>query len=139
MAEPSLIRKQRSGALLRRKGRLAPVIAALLATALSGCGSGRDAELDIVAIGEPKSPFASGARLGPAGQTVRQATVEGLVGFDELGRVVPALADRWIVTDDGLSYIFRLRDGTWPDGSAITSQGARTSLLGAIADRKSVV
>ncbi len=133
MAEPSLIRKQRSGALLRRKGRLAPVIAALLATALSGCGSGRDAELDIVAIGEPKSPFASGARLGPAGQTVRQATVEGLVGFDELGRVVPALADRRIVTDDGLSYIFRLRDGTWPDGSAITSQGARTSLLGAIA------
>lgn len=125
MAKPSLVR-------VNRRRALAPVIAALMSAALTGCGSGRDSGLNVVAIGEPKSPFASGARLGPAGQTVRQATVEGLVGFDELGRVVPALADRWIITDDGLSYIFRLRDGTWPDGSAITGQGARTSLLGAI-------
>jgi peptide/nickel transport system substrate-binding protein/oligopeptide transport system substrate-binding protein len=130
MAGSSLARKDRSRA---PRQMIAALIAALMAAALAGCGSDRNGGLDVVAIGEPKSPFATGARLGPTGQTVRQATVEGLVGFDEEGRVVPALADRWIITDDGLSYIFRLRDGTWPDGSAITGQGARTSLLGAIA------
>ena len=51
---------------------------------------------------------------------------------DERGRVIPALADRWIVTDDGLSYIFRLRDGDWPDKTPITGETARTALLQAI-------
>lgn len=84
-------------------------------------------------IGDPGSPFAGGARLPLAAQLVRSATAEGLVGFDERGRVIPALADRWIVTDDGLSYIFRLRDGTWPDKTPLTGDTARTALLQAIA------
>ena len=46
---------------------------------------------------------------------MRAATTEGLVGLDAEGQVIPALADRWIVTDDGRSFIFRLRDGTWPE------------------------
>ena len=105
----------------------------LAALALAGCGGDADRPLAIVVIGDPTSPFISGARLPYAAQLVRSATVEGLVGFDEQGRVVPALADRWIVTDDGASYIFRLRDGTWPDGSAITADSARTALQQAIA------
>ena len=49
---------------------------------------------------------------------------------------VEALADRWIVTDDGQSYIFRLRDGTWLDGSPLTAASARAALLAAIAGAK---
>ena len=64
---------------------------------------------------------------------IRAATTEGLVGFDAEGRVVPALADRWIVTDDGQSYIFRLRDGTWADGSPLTGETARAALRQALA------
>ena len=64
---------------------------------------------------------------------IRGATVEGLVGFDAEGRIVPALADRWIVTDDGQSYIFRLRDGTWADGSPLTGETARAALRQALA------
>ena len=30
--------------------------------------------------------------------------------------------------NDGKSYIFRLRDGTWPDGSPITGETARAAL-----------
>jgi peptide/nickel transport system substrate-binding protein/oligopeptide transport system substrate-binding protein len=59
---------------------------------------------------------------------LRAATVEGLVGFDAQGRVVPAIAERWIVTDDGLSYIFRLRDGTWPDGTPIDAPSVAAAL-----------
>lgn len=68
-------------------------------------------------------------------RAIRAATTEGLVGLDEEGRVVPALADRWTVTDDGQSYLFRLRDGTWADGAALTGETARAALrqtLGAL-------
>ena len=64
---------------------------------------------------------------------MRAATVEGLVGLDAEGRVVPAIAERWIITDDGQSYIFRLRDGTWPDGSHVTAETAAAALRKAIA------
>ena len=53
---------------------------------------------------------------------MREAVAKGLVGLDEEGRVVPALAARWIVTDDGLSYIFRLFDAKWDDGRQITAE-----------------
>lgn len=69
-------------------------------------------------------------------QAVRSATAEGFVGLDEQGRVVPALADRWIVTDDGQSYIFRLRDGTWADGAPLTGETARAALRQALVDLK---
>jgi peptide/nickel transport system substrate-binding protein len=47
------------------------------------------------------------------------ATAQGLVAFDAQGDIVPALAERWIVEDDGQSYIFRLRRLRWPDGSPV--------------------
>ncbi len=99
---------------------------------LAACGSSDGATVNVVVIGEKEDPFETGAYLSTAAQLTRSATTEGLVAFDEQGRVVPALADRWIVTDDGKSYIFRLRDGTWLDGSPITSQQARIALRDAI-------
>ena len=100
--------------------------------ALAACGGDADRPVEVAVIGDSASPFAGGARLPPAAQLVRSATAEGLVAFDAQGRVIPALADRWIVTDDGLSYIFRLRDGRWNDGSAITGESARAALVEAI-------
>ena len=100
--------------------------------ALAGCFGADDRPVAVLAIGEPGSTFASGSNLPLAAQLLRAATTEGLVAFDEQGRVVPALADRWIVTDDGLSYIFRLRDGTWPNGSQINAESARAALMQAI-------
>jgi len=114
-------------ALTLRRFILLPVLAALAA-----CGGDADRPVEVAAIGDPASPFATGARLPVAAQLIRSATAEGLVAFDAQGRVIPALADRWIVTDDGLSYIFRLRDGRWADGSAITGESARAALIEAI-------
>lgn len=107
-----------------------------LAPAVAGCFSDGDRPVQVAVIGPSASTFAGGPRLPPAAQLLRAATVEGLVGFDEQGRVVPALADRWIVTDDGLSYIFRLRDGIWSDGSPITGESARDSLIRAFAGQR---
>lgn len=109
------------------------LIAIAGATALAACNGDGDRPVAVAVVGDADAPFVGGARLPVAAQLVRSATVEGLVGFDEQGRVIPALADRWIVTDDGLSYIFRLRDGRWADGTPIDGQSARGALLRAIA------
>ena len=66
--------------------------------------------------------------MSPTGQHIRAATREGLVAFGADGEIVPAMAERWIVTDDGLSYIFRLRNSDWPTGEPITGEQVRDQL-----------
>jgi len=108
-----------------------PLLGAL---ALTSCGpSGGGGPVEVAIIGTPESLFQRGARLSPPAQHVQAATNEGLVALDQAGQVVPAMAERWIVTDDGLSYIFRLRDSTLPGGREITAAGVRDQLRGAIA------
>lgn len=103
---------------------------------LASCGQARDGTLAVAVIGDEAALAQRTQRLSAPAQLVRAATFEGLVGFDEAGRVVPALADRWIVTDNGQSYIFRLRDGTWPDGTRIGAASAVALLRKAIAGLK---
>jgi len=105
-----------------------PLTLFTLALALAGCGSGNDGPLGVAFIDSEDEVFASGLRLSYGGQVVRAATASGLVALDAQGEVAPALADRWIVADEGRSYIFRLRDGDWPDGAALTGESARDSL-----------
>ena len=108
------------------------LILPLLASALAGCWRSDDGAVQIAFIDSPENLFASGVRLSPGAQHLRAATGAGLVSLDAQGDVVPALADRWIVTDDGRSFIFRLRDGTWPDGRELTAESVRTALTDAI-------
>lgn len=60
-------------------------------------------------------------RPGPASQALLSATAQGLVSFDSVGQIEPGLASRWMVTDDGLSYIFRIQDAEWSDGQKVTT------------------
>ncbi|BDW80723.1 ABC transporter substrate-binding protein [Erythrobacter sp. Dej080120_24] len=97
--------------------------------ALLACDGASDrGPLNVAIIGEPEDLFQSGVRLSVGGQHLQAATNEGLVALDPTGQVVPAIAERWIVTDDGLSYIFRLRNTDWPDGEPITAVEVRTML-----------
>lgn len=114
--------------------RRAALLLALVSLAPGACGKRDDGIVRVSVVGSPEAfGKGAGARLGPAAQLIRAATVEGLVRFDAEGRVAPALADRWIVTEDGQSYIFRLRNGEWPDGSAISAEAAAAALKKAIA------
>jgi len=97
-------------------------------SAVASCAKPDAPAIDVDVIGAEPAPFATGVRLPSAAQLVRSATAEGLVALDGKGQVIPALADRWIVTDDGLSYIFRLRDGVWADGTPISGETAATAL-----------
>jgi ABC-type transport system substrate-binding protein len=95
---------------------------------LASCGGHSDGPLAIAIIGSNDEVFATGLRLSEGAQVVRGATGAGLVALDGQGEIEPALADRWIVADDGKSYIFRLREGTWPDGAELTGESAREAL-----------
>lgn len=105
-----------------------PACAAAALLALGGCGGGDDGPVEVAFIDTSAALYAGGIRLSAGAQHVRGATGAGLVSLDDRGEVIPALADRWIVTEDGLSFIFRLRDGTWADGSPLTAESARNEL-----------
>lgn len=50
------------------------------------------------------------------------ATFEGLVKYAPDGSVIPALAEKWEISPDGLTYTFHLRqDAKWSDGKPVTS------------------
>ena len=101
----------------RRFLTIATVAAAIAA---SGCGQDSDGVTRVGAIGpDPKLVETVTAPLTPGEALVRASMAQGLVHFDERGQVVPGLAERWNVSDDGLSYIFRLQTGEWPDGRKI--------------------
>ncbi|GAA3265023.1 hypothetical protein GCM10020258_32280 [Sphingomonas yabuuchiae] len=53
---------------------------------------------------------------------LRDALAQGLVRFDANGQIEPGLAERWIVIDEGGSFIFRLREAKWNDGSPVTAE-----------------
>lgn len=100
-------------------------IMALVAVAtLGACSQGVDnTRVRVDIIEDRPRPFAIGALPLPlASAYLRSATAQGLVTFDTKGRITPALANRWIVTDDGMSYIFRLNKTRWNDGREITAE-----------------
>lgn len=105
-----------------RRGRALP---ALLLALLAACNGDDDARapgatLKIDVIGEFDRD-ASRTVIGGPRDVLMNATQVGLVDFDAEGRVVPGLATSWRVSDDGLSYIFRLRDARWEDDRAVTA------------------
>jgi peptide/nickel transport system substrate-binding protein len=52
---------------------------------------------------------------------VNQYLYEGLVHLDKDGKVQPALAESWVISDDQLDYIFTVRAGAaFSDGTPIT-------------------
>ncbi len=108
------------------------VLPAALLLMLGACGRGDSGALPVDFIDTQESLFATGTDLSSGARHVRAATRAGLVALDAQGEAVPALAERWIVTDDGRSFIFRLREGNWGDGTPLTAESVRNELQRAI-------
>ena len=112
--------------MMRRHSPWLTVSLALAGAAmlLGGCRKGESDELDVAVIGS--GPLTLGDALAPtaseAQAVLRTNLAQGLVRFDGAGQVEPGLAERWNVSDDGLSYIFRLAAGEWPDGRKIMAR-----------------
>ncbi len=103
---------------------------------LSACGPRIDNDrirVDIIES-QPRPLSVTQLPLPPASAYLRKATAQGLVSFNLEGAVVPALASRWITTDDGLSYIFRLQKTRWNDGKDVSSAEVVAALRARIAE-----
>jgi oligopeptide transport system substrate-binding protein len=90
---------------------------------LAGCGGEESGPIAISAIGaSPRILNPDREPIDPPSAVQLEASAQGLVRFDSGGEIEPALAQRWIVSDDGVRYIFRLRKATWSGGGRVTSE-----------------
>lgn len=96
---------------------------ALMGVMLAGCSDEGSGPVTVSVIGTG-ADFAKPLENlpDPGSKLFLEATAQGLVAFDASGEILPALAQRWIVEDDGRSYIFRLRRAFWPDGARVTAK-----------------
>lgn len=110
--------------------RIAFLNVAALAVVLGGCNQRSDVG-PIVASAIGTVPSLTDPSRGALllGQRVMLAsTAQGLVRFDAAGQIEPGIAERWTVIDNGMSYIFRLREARWGDGSRVTAAQVVTIL-----------
>ena len=105
--------------LLRRAFAAAVLLAGC---SLGGCSNSEDGDVRVTIIGGEATiaDATTGPLTAPQGVLMSSAA-QGLVRFDARGQIEPGLAERWNVTDDGLSYIFRLQSGEWPAGGKVTA------------------
>jgi oligopeptide transport system substrate-binding protein len=118
----------------RSWGYVRAVLLLLALAGLSACGGGSapppDAGTDAVAESatlrrgngpEPDTLDPQRARTDAAFNILRDV-FEGLTAVGPDGDAVPAAAESWTVSDDGLEYAFQLRDGLrWSNGDPLSA------------------
>ncbi len=92
-----------------------------LIVALTGCGLFGDAgPVRVAAIGAlHRNPDRAPSPLSLPNRLLLDATAQGLVAFSGDGQVEAGLAERWVVIDQGRSYIFRIREARWANGRTV--------------------
>jgi peptide/nickel transport system substrate-binding protein len=113
------------------------MLSLILACSAAACDPKERGKTEVTVIGA-EAPAVVDPASGPLTepQAVLLSNVaQGLVRFDASGQIVPGLAERWNVTDDGMSYIFRLQAGQWANGRKITAEQVARLLRRQIASR----
>lgn len=111
--------------------RFRPLLAAAIALATPGCEEQRADGVPVavsVIGGDPELRESAGGPMPEPARVFTAATAQGLVRYAADGGIDPGLAERWIVSDGGRSYIFRLRQAEWQDGEPVTARQVVASL-----------
>ncbi len=100
---------------------------------LGSCQEPATGPIEVAAIGAPPRLDNPNLRpLDPPSAFLAEAVAQGLVRFDAAGEIEPALAQSWIVSDDGLRYTFRVRRAQWTGGSRVTAQQVAARLQASV-------
>jgi peptide/nickel transport system substrate-binding protein len=90
------------------------------------------AQQDTISIGmvlEPPNLDPTAGAAAAIDEVVYANIFEGLTRFAPDGSIVPALAESWEVSEDGLTWTFRLHEGvTFHDGTAFDAEDVKFSL-----------
>ncbi len=74
-------------------------------------------------VGQPRHINPILAPTNPTDRDLATLIFSGLTRYDNNGNIVPDLAERWDISEDGKVYEFHLRpDLLWPDGELLTAQ-----------------
>jgi oligopeptide transport system substrate-binding protein len=112
------------------------LLRAALAAALTGlaaCEAPESGPIEVSAIGGPPRLINPNLEpLDPPSAVLIDAVAQGLVQFNAAGEIEPALAQSWIISDDGLRYTFRLRRASWANGGRVTAYQVAARLRAAL-------
>ena len=114
-----------------------PVAGAFLLAACSG-GSSNQATYSFVYSADPNKTLDYIAATRTTTSDITSNLVDGLLENDRYGNFVPSLAEDWTVSEDGLTYTYKLRkDAKWytsegEEYGAVTAQDFVTGIKHAV-------
>lgn len=105
----------------------AVLVGAMALTTLVGCGKSTDgsgtAQEVIYNLGAETKTIDPALNNAVDGFQVISNAFEGLCKLDDNNKAVEGMAKSWEVSEDGLTYTFKLReDAKWSDGNAVTAK-----------------
>ena len=109
-----------------RKRIILATLALAGAMALSGCGGSKSASKNgkILTVEEGPDVETIDPALNQSADGANYITMisDNLLRIDKDGKIAPSMAEKYEVSDDGLTWTFHLRDGLkWSDGSDFTA------------------
>lgn len=105
-----------------------------VAALMAGAASAKD-DITVALQLEPPHLDPTSAAAGAIDSVLYSNVFEGLTRFMSDGSVVPGLAESWEISDDGLTYTFKLHDGvTFHDGSTMDAEDVKFTLDRIIAE-----
>jgi peptide/nickel transport system substrate-binding protein len=105
------------------------LLGASAAALLAGAAQAQQTGITIGLQLEPPHLDPTSAAAGAIDSVLYANVFEGLTRFDSDGSVVPGLAESWEISEDGLTYTFKLQEGvTFHDGSAMDAEDVKFSL-----------
>jgi peptide/nickel transport system substrate-binding protein len=110
-----------------KKGLLASVLFILvLSTALAGCGTNSSSDGDVLVFGRGNDSISLDAAVVTDGESIKvtKNIYDTLVDYgDDNTDIEAALATKWTVSNDGLTYTFTLREGVkFHDGTDFNAE-----------------
>ncbi|WP_375449834.1 ABC transporter substrate-binding protein [uncultured Devosia sp.] len=103
-------------------------LALVLMTASMGMAWAAPTEIRIGVALEPPTLDPTAGAAEAIDIVVYQNIFEGLTRIDQNGAVQPGLATSWTISDDGLTYVFKLADGvTFHDGTSFDAEDVKFS------------